>query len=121
MAQTELLVYCEVDHTAPLNAWLDSLQPKARARCLERLALLEENGHDLRRPHVENLGAGLYELRVKFFQVNYRMLYFFHGRDAVVVTQGFSKEKTIPKREIALALTRKRKFAQDPRKHTFRP
>jgi phage-related protein len=78
-------------------------------------------GHELRRPDAENLGDGLYELRVRFFQVNYRMLYFFHGRDAAVVSHGLSKERTIPPGDIRLALGRKRKFEQDPERHTFSP
>ncbi len=36
------------------------------------------------------------------------MLYFFAGRDVVVVSHGLTKEGEVPDREIALALARKR-------------
>ena len=72
-----------------------------------RLGDIHEQGYDLRRP-AENLGNGLYELRVKFYRLNYRMLYFFHGRDAAVVSHGLTKESVIPTGEIKLALERKR-------------
>jgi phage-related protein/transcriptional regulator with XRE-family HTH domain len=87
MPQIEVLFYRDEDGTAPLNDWLTSLQAKARAKCLAHLQLLEKHGHELRRPHAENLGNGLYELRVKFFRVNYRMLYFFYGRDAACLAR----------------------------------
>jgi phage-related protein len=119
MPQTEILIYRDDDGSVPLTAWLDSLQVKARDRCLDRLALLHEQGHELRRPIAENLGDGLYELRVKFFQVNYRMLYFFHGQTAAVVSHGLAKERAIPPREIKLALLLKKKFEQNPQRHTF--
>jgi len=121
MPQTRLLIYREDDNTVPLTDWLDSLQANARARCVERLDLIREQGHELRRPHAENLGNGLYELRVKFYKVNYRILYFFHGQDAAVVSHGLAKERIVPARQIALALERKKKFERDPRKHTFHP
>jgi phage-related protein len=119
MPQIEVLLYCEDDGTAPLVDWLATLQAKARDRCLALLTLLHEQGHELRRPHAENLGNGLYELRVKFYRVNYRMLYFFRGRDAAVVSHGLAKERAIPSGEIRLALERKRKFEHDPERHTF--
>ena len=119
MPQTEVLLYREDDNSVPLIDWLDSLQQKARDRCLDRLVLLHEQGHELRRPHAENLGNGLYELRVKFYHVNYRMLYFFHGGAAAVVSHGLAKEQAIPAREIELALKRKKKFKRDPLIHTF--
>jgi phage-related protein len=121
MPQTEVLIYREDDGTAPLVDWLASLQDDARNRCLARLALLHQQGHDLRRPHAENLGNDLYELRVKFFRVNYRMLYFFRGREALVVSHGFQKEAKIPPKEIELALDRRKKFLRNPDRHTFHP
>lgn len=81
--------------------------------------MLEDQGHELRRPHAENLGQDIYELRVKYNHVNYRILYFFQGQAAVVVSHGFSKEKRIPPKEIRLAVERKMKFESDPDSHTL--
>ncbi len=63
-------------------------------------------------------GTDLYELRVKFYRVNYRMLYFFHGRTAAVVSHGFAKERRVPPGEIATATARMAKFLADPEAHT---
>jgi phage-related protein len=121
MPEVEVLIYRDDKDGAPLIDWLESLPTEARNRCVARLTLLHQRGRELRRPHAENLGKGLYELRLKVYRVNYRMLYFFHGREAVVVSHGFAKEGKIPDAEIELALERMARFAQDPRGHTFHP
>jgi phage-related protein len=121
MPQVEVILYREDDGTAPLLNWLASLQDEARDRCLAKLTLLEEKGHELRRPHAEYLGDDLYEPRVKFYRINYRLLYFFHGRHAAVVSHGFAKEREIPKREVKLARERMEKFKRDSQRHTFYP
>jgi len=51
--------------------------------------------------------------------LNYRVLSFFHGSDAAVVSHGFTKEAEVPNREIELAITRKLTFMASPRTHTF--
>jgi hypothetical protein len=51
--------------------------------------------------------------------VNYRVLYFFHGRTAAVVSRGPVKEAAVPSKEIERAIERKRKFARNPRAHTY--
>lgn len=119
MPRIEVLIYQDDDETVPLMEWLDGLEDEPRNRCLARLHLLAEHGSDLRRPLVENIGDGLYELRVKFHHINLRMLYFFHGRNAAVVSHGFAKERRIPPAEIKKALRRMHEFRQAPRRHTF--
>ncbi len=51
--------------------------------------------------------------------LNYRMLYFFHGRNLVVVSHGIVKERIVPPGEIDLAIRRKSQFASNPDKHTY--
>ena len=121
MPPIEVLYYQDDDGTVPIKEWLDGLGAEPRARCVVRLDMLQEHGSGLRRPIAENIGGGLYELRVRVGRVNLRMLYFFHGRAAAVVSHGFSKERKIPPREIAAALGRMRKFREDPGRHTFTP
>ena len=121
MPKTALSFFREANGFVPLVEWLDRLAAAARDSCIERLEQLEANGHELRRPHAENLGRGIYELRTKHMGVNYRMLYFFYGRAAVIVTQGFEKQQAaVPDREILLALARKRTFELDPATHSTR-
>jgi phage-related protein len=120
MPQTNVISYREDDGSIPLQDWLDGLQRKARENCLAKLELLHQSGHELRRPNADYIGGDLYELRAKFHRVNLRMLYFFHGQEAVVVTHGFTKERKLPQTEIDLATERMIKFKADPERHTPR-
>jgi phage-related protein len=108
-----------VDSVPPLIDWLEALPPKARTKCLAGLTRLESEGHDLRRPAADYLRDGIYGLRVGLQGVNYRLLYFFHGREAVVVSHGLTKEREVPPREIDLAIQRKARLETDPRRHSF--
>lgn len=121
MPNVEVVLFQEDDGSIPLRDWLDALPVKARVKCLQRLNLLSELGHELRRPHAEYLeGTDLYELRVRHFRVQYRMLYFFHGQEATILSHGFSKEGKIPPGEIALATERMTRFRANPGRHAFR-
>jgi phage-related protein len=119
MPRARVILYREVDGTVPLLDWLARLPPKAKAKCLERLQRLRELGHELRRPHADYLRDEIYELRAKWGTVNYRMLYFFHGSVAAVVSHGIVKEGRVPPKAIDWARERKRKFETDPGRHTF--
>jgi phage-related protein len=121
MPRTEVVFFQEEDESVPILEWLTDLPQKARLKCLAKLARLEELGHELRRPEADFLRDGIYELRVRLETVNYRMLYFFHGRVAAVVSHGLTKEKAVPVGEIDDAIERKKRFEADPQKHRFQP
>lgn len=122
MPATEVIFYQEAeDKTPPLIEWLDGLPPKAQQKCLARLKRLEDLGHELRRPEADYLRDGIYELRASCQGVHYRMLYFFHGRAAVVLTHGIVKEREVPSKEIERAVRTKTAFEASPGAHTFRP
>ena len=110
MPRTDVILYQKLGGTVPLLEWLDGLAPKAVAKCRVRIERLGELGHELRRPEADYLRDDIYELRVWFRSVNYRMLYFFHGRDAVVLSHGLAKEPAVPTREIDEAIIRKEQF-----------
>lgn len=98
MPSTRLVFFCEEDGSAPLIDWLDTLPVKALAKCRVRIERLKELGHELRRPEADLLRDGIYELRVGMRGINYRMLYFFHGDVAAVLSHGITKERTVPKK-----------------------
>ncbi|HEY2410987.1 MAG TPA: type II toxin-antitoxin system RelE/ParE family toxin [Pirellulaceae bacterium] len=118
MPKTNIVLYRETDGSVPLLEWLDGLGRKARAKCIARLQRLAELGHELRRPDADLLRDGIYELRVTLRRQNYRMLYFFHGQVAAVLSHGLLKERIVPSKEIELAIKRKREFEADPEAHT---
>ena len=119
MPQTELFFY-EENGEAPALEWLIELRErdeKAYASCLAKIRMLAAFGHELRRPHADLLRDGIYELRAKRGRVNYRILYFFHGRDVAVLAGGLTKEKKVPATEIERAIKRKKRYEKDPEKH----
>lgn len=50
--------------------------------------------------------------------VNYRMLYFFSGREIVILSHGLTKEDRVNPKDIDLAIERKQRFEADPVKHS---
>ncbi len=122
MPTTEVIFFQEAeDKTPPLIEWLDDLPPKAQQKCLARLKRLEDLGHELRCPEADYLRDGIYELRASCQGVHYRMLYFFHGRAAVVLTHGVVKEREVPPKQIDRAIRTKMAFEANPSAHIFKP
>jgi phage-related protein len=122
MPRTAVAFYQDAAGQAPVVDWLRDLMKtneKAWAHCRARIELLAEFGHELRRPAAEYLRDGIYELRAKQGHVQYRILYFFHQRQAAILTHSLTKEDTIPVVEIERAIKRKRLFELNPRKHTY--
>jgi hypothetical protein len=114
-----VVFYQEDDGTVPVLEWLDSLPRKAQDKCFVRISRLEELGHELRRPEADLLRDNIYELRIGLQGINYRILYFFHGKQAAVLAQGVIKEREVPPQEIERAIERKRKFEREPEKYTY--
>lgn len=119
MPKTRVALYREEDGSCPFVAWFDELPAKARDKCYIRLERLSEQGHELRRQEADFLRDGIYELRISLAGVHYRILYFFHGRVAAVVSHGLIKEQAVPPREIDIALERKRRFEANPARYTY--
>jgi len=122
MPHTRLLFFQDADGAAPVWEWLKDLRarnPKAYAKCVVRIRRLVELGHELRRPEADLLRDGIYELRARLGTVNYRILYFFHGRNVAVLAHAMTKENEIPAVEINRAVERKRTFIANPAAHTF--
>ena len=80
-------------------------QPKAvRAEGGWLLEQLQKHGNSLGRPIVGYLEDGICELRWQVERNEYRLLFFFSGRQIIVVTHGFSKKaKKVPRAEIEMA------------------
>jgi phage-related protein len=123
MPKTEVLFYQDGDGCSPVVEWLEKLRKMdtvAYAKCAAVIERLEEAGFELRRPTADFVRDGIYELRAKKGRVNYRLLYFFHGRNVAVVTHGLTKRDVVPPADVERALQRKATFEADPKKHTHR-
>src|SRR5437764_6316614 len=120
MPRTRLILFRDEDGSVPFLDWFGAIRPRAQDKCRVRLERLKELGHELRRPEADFLRDGIYELRVGLQHINYRMLYFFHGRTAAVLSHGLAKEAEVPAKEIEEAIARKRKFEKNPKAHTHK-
>jgi phage-related protein len=89
--RVQLLLFKEDDGSVRVLEWLDELPAKIQDKCAARIRRLRDCGHELRRPEADYLRDGIYELRVRYQQVNYRLLFFFHGNQVVVLTLGLTK------------------------------
>jgi phage-related protein len=118
MPRTRVVFYREDDGSVPVLEWLDALPDKAQDKCRLKIQRLGELGYELRRPEADYLRDGIYELRTRLGTVNYRMLYFFHGNIAAVVSHGLTKERALPPKEIDLAVQRQQQFSKSPIAHT---
>ena len=119
MPKIHVVFYQEDDGTVPVLEWLDTLSPKAQDKCRVRIERLQELGHELRRPEADYLRDGIHELRIGLQGVNYRILYFFHGKVAAVLAHGLLKARAVPVRDLNEALRRKHKFERAPEQHTY--
>lgn len=123
MSKTHVLLFQEPAGRCPVLEWLRELQrtdPKAFAKCVAVIDRLRELGQELRRPTADFLRDGIHELRARKGNVNYRLLYFFHGRGVAVLAHGLTKEDVILDADFTRALSRKRAFEADPDEHTYR-
>ena len=123
MPRTKVLFYQEREDDSPVVEWLRKIRkkdPKGFLNCLAKVEQLQTFGYELRRPSADYLKDGIYELRAKHRNVQYRLLYFYHGENIAVIDHGIIKEQSaVPPKEIDRALNRKQKFEQNPTQHTF--
>jgi phage-related protein len=117
MPAVRLVLFRESNGTVPIVEWLEGLPGKAQTKCIAWLERLRDRGHELRRPDADYLRDGIYELRIGLHGINYRILYFYHGREAVVVSHGLKKESVVPTNEIDRAVRRMNEFLSDPNAH----
>lgn len=95
----------------PARDFLNSLDPKMRAKMVRMIELLENNGSDLRMPYSEYLGNGIFELRAKVGSDISRELYFFFFGHKAILTNGFIKKtQKVPREQLKLAEKYKRDY-----------
>lgn len=113
MAIFQLIVYEKINGEVPVEEFLDSIDPKMRAKIYGLMEILQEKGNMLREPYSKHLDDGIYELRCKFGSDITRVLYFFYYDGKIVMTNGFVKKtQKTPKKEIKLAKERRKDFIE---------
>ncbi|MEO8429569.1 MAG: type II toxin-antitoxin system RelE/ParE family toxin [Verrucomicrobiota bacterium] len=122
MPRTRVIFFREITGESPVVQWLEKFRKenhKEWANCRVRIEMPGQSGHELRRPAADFVREGIYELRAKQGHVQYRILYFFHGRSVAVLAHSLTKEDVLPPADIERALRRKRLFEGKPEVHTY--
>ena len=97
----ELIFYETLSGRIPALEFLRSQSKAARAEAGWLLEQLQKYGGSLGRPVTAFLVDGIFELRWQVERNEYRILFFFSGRQIIVLTHGFSKKTNrVPKSEI---------------------
>ena len=118
MPRTDVVFYREDDDRVPALDWLKELRRsnhRAYEVCVAAIERLGAFGYELRRPLADFLRDGIYELRVR----NYRLLYFFRGRNLVILGHALTKEGKVRNADIERAIRRKKAFEADPSRHSY--
>jgi phage-related protein len=118
MPVSQVVAYQESDGTIPFLEWLAAESAKVQLKTVAALRKLEQFGYELHRPHADYLRDDIYELRFKDGRRNIRVLYFFAGRNIVVLSHGLAKTDVVPPREIDLAIRRRQRFLASTAAHT---
>ena len=115
MSKTTVVFFKNEKGKEPVREWFKAQKPAARKKGMKTVNLLAENGHELRRPFSDILRDDIYELRWALNHVQYRILYFFHKQNAVVLAHAITKEDVVPNAEINRALENKKKYEANPK------
>ena len=76
----------------PAKDFLLSLDTKMRAKMVNTISILQDNGYELREPYSKYLSEGIFELRARVGSDITRVLYFFYVDSRIVLTNGFIKK-----------------------------
>ena len=102
----------------PVEEWIASLQPAAKAEVLILIDLLEKDGAGLREPFAKHVEGGLWELRAKGPDGIYRVIYFHWFGHTFGLLHGFTKKtQKTPRAEIETAKRRQATWLARPGPH----
>ncbi|MBQ6482336.1 MAG: type II toxin-antitoxin system RelE/ParE family toxin [Anaerolineaceae bacterium] len=104
MQKNEVEFYQNEKGVEPAKEFILSLDKKMRAKMLDTIVLLQDNGNELREPYSKHLSDGIFELRAKVSSDITRVLYFFYIDRRIILTNGFIKKtQKTPQNEIERA------------------
>ncbi|WP_338832838.1 hypothetical protein MHLNE_15840 [Moorella humiferrea] len=97
----------------PVAEFLSSLSPREQAKIARALDLLREFGPRIGMPYTKHLEEGIWELRVPFGGLAFRLLYFVDTNRFLVVVHAFSKKTPkVPRKELDIAIARMKDYKQ---------
>jgi len=107
----KIVFYRNENGKQPVKEDLEELSLPDQAKAVANLSVLEERGYTLKEPHVKPLRDGLKELRFKIAAGQYRIFFFFHVGDTVVLLHTLQKKtQETPKQDLKIALKRMKEW-----------
>lgn len=110
MAVSTIVYFKNPGGREPVRVFLDDLPPLAKALCEQVIDYLATGEIDQRPRHRSHIGGNLWELRISFQRVEYRILYAMSGNSAVLLHAFKKKQQTTPKRALETALERWKRY-----------
>jgi len=105
------IYYEDERNSRPVEEFINELEFKTKAKVLARIEFLEERWQELRRPYVDTLEEGLYELRVVFSGNQVRVIYAYMFKGYIVLLHGIIKKtKEVPREDMLKAKNRMNDF-----------
>jgi len=113
MSNYQVLFFEKENGDVPAEDFINSLDLKMSAKAYRLIAMISENGPDLREPYSKHLGEGIFELRIQIGSDVSRIFYFFMVGRRVVLTNGFVKKtQKTPQSEIDKAKAYRKEYLE---------
>jgi phage-related protein len=110
-AYKKVIFYEDEEGNSPVEEFLDRLDESAKAKITARIEFLGKHWRQVRRPLVDYLEDGLYELRVQFAKDKVRVIYAYMFKDHIVLLHGIIKRTAkVPESDKLIAKQRRIHF-----------
>ena len=111
MQEYTCIFYETADRRKPAEEFIESLDAETQDKFILKQQLLQDFGPQLRHPHTDHLGEGLFELRFKGKEGQIRVLFFFFYGKRIIFAHGFVKKtQKTPRKEVEIAYERRKNF-----------
>ncbi|MBM3234701.1 type II toxin-antitoxin system RelE/ParE family toxin [Candidatus Poribacteria bacterium] len=90
----EIIFYRKESGRSPVEDFILRCNEPEKVEIVAHLDVLSQLGFKARRPLVDYLEDGIYELRIRVVKKQIRVFYFFFHRDKIVITNAFVKKST---------------------------
>jgi len=109
----QVIFYRNILGRCPTEKFINGLPYDDAEEVVASIAALRELGNKARRPLADYLEDGIYELRARRLQRQFRVLYTFLGKEAILLLTGFvKKSKAVPAKTLRKAKTLKRDYLE---------
>ena len=111
MQEYTCIFYETADGRKPAEEFIESLDAETQDKFIIKQQLLQDFGPQLRYPHTDHLGEGIFELRFKGKEGQIRVLFFFFYGKRIIFAHGFVKKtQKTPRKEVEIAYERRKDF-----------